>query len=117
MKINKISNAVGQGVFSRYKQTLENEGYNVITLYLNFLENLDFMDLPLPNGLSIETGIKKIVAFHHTNGEKVAIYLADYEVNKERVSLVKNMVENLENLFNLKDNDVLVYRAEDGMYI
>lgn len=116
MKINKISNTVGQGVFSRYKKNLENEGYNVITLYLNFLENLDFMDLPLPTGISIETGIKKIVEFHHNKGEKVAIYLADYENNKERIPLIKN-IEDLENLFKLKDNDVLVYRTVDGIHI
>jgi hypothetical protein len=62
---------------------------------------------------SINSQIKKI----HSNGKKVALLLDEYEYNKDRFPSIELLLQNKYDLFALKEDDIVFFKADDGFSI
>lgn len=122
MQIHRLPIKKGFGIITCHTQQLQKEGYEIIEFRLTQLDKFNFKPtFPVimeDNSIQFKeanfiTEIKRI----HSSGGKVAVLFDDYEANKDRLSIVKDLIEKGEDFLNLKNEDVIFFQAKDGFSI
>ncbi len=124
MQIHRLPNKIGCGIITNHSIYLTEKGYTILELRLSMLEDSDLrFQLPVlmadktikmvESENSINSQIKKI----HSNGKKVALLLDEYEYNKDRFPSIELLLQNKYDLFALKEDDIVFFKADDGFSI
>jgi len=121
MQFNRLANKVGCGIMTEHEKYLTEKGYTILHVYLLMLEDYDlWAKIPVMNGKEIKfidsnDSISSLVKKIHQKGEKVAIFLHEYETNKKRFPTLMRLIDKEENVFNLNENDIVVFKSDTGV--
>lgn len=121
MQFNRLANKVGCGIMTEHEKYLTEKGYTILQVYLLMLEDYDLWEkIPVMDGKEIKfiesnNSIPSLVKKIHEKGEKVAIFLQEYETNKKRFPTLMRLIDKEENVFNLNENDIVVFKSDTGV--
>lgn len=121
MKFNRLANKVGCGIMTKHEKYLTDKGYTILQVSLLMLEDYDlWAKIPVMDGKGIKfidsnDSVSSLVKKIHEKGEKVAIFLQEYETNKKRFPTLMRLIDKEENVFNLNENDIVVFKSDTGV--
>lgn len=107
MKVNKLDHKHSNHNLLRHVNYLEEKGYSIITYDLNLVGEQDFKFYGAKS--DIEQKIEKA----HQENKKVALFLENYESNKNRLRLISEIINEGINHLDLNEDDIICSKSID----